>query len=166
MGLSIRSSEFSFWFSHCCSMTCQVKSLPFSFLGWKGTADPLFPCQGTEDELHEIQSLQACWVCKNQTNIAKTHSLRRGCTYLSAETCPAFASVGERCGGEATPTTISHQGTAGMQHHSSRSALVFPLSLMYGEHPPAIAFYSSSVLQKHYKMETVRAQDQGQSLHS
>lgn len=57
------------------------------------------------------------------------------------------------CGGEVTLTIISHQGTAGMQHYSSRSALVFPLSLMYGEHPPAIAFYSSTVLQKHYKME-------------
>lgn len=43
---------------------------------------------------------------------------------------------------------------------------VFPFRLMYGEHPPAIDFYSSSVLQKHYKMEIVRAQEQGQSLHS
>lgn len=75
-------------------------------------------------------------------------------------------SVDERHVGARPPLTIiSYQGFAGMQHHSSVSALVFPLSPMYAEYPPAVAFYSSSVLQKHYEMEIIRAEDKGQSLH-
>lgn len=165
MGLSIRSSEFSFWFSHCCCMTCEVKSLPFSFLGGKGTPFPLarslkmnyvkstaFRCAGyartkptmPTNILWEGMHIPPCW--------------DMSCLWHSGD---------ERCGGEAPPTIICYQGTAGLQHHSSRSAQVFPVSQgMYGEHPPAIAFYSSPVLQKQYKMEIVRAQDQGQSLQS
>lgn len=144
-------------------MTCQVKSLPFSFLGWKGTADPLFPCQGTEDELCEIHSIQVCWVCENQTNNANTPSLRRGCTYLSAETCPAFATVQVKDVEERPP--LQSFLTKALLEGSTTAPDQHWFSLMYGEHPPAIAFYSSSVLQKHYKMEIVRAQDQGQTLH-
>lgn len=123
----------------------QVKSPSFSFLGKKDIADFPSPCQGTRDERYEIG------ICKNR--LTNPYSLRSGCTCLRAGMHSTFAV--EESHVEVRPPLQSFLTEALLQ----RSTTAPYLHRFSGEHPPAVAFCSSSLLQKHYKMEVIRAQD-------